>query len=76
MKMVTEIFKIDASWAEKLTITRVQFLLTPTVTQRLNVVQVRQAIRDKYGIEKPVREDDDYDIDEDDKSPEETITTG
>ena len=29
--MVTEIFKIDASWAEKLTKTRVQFLLTPTV---------------------------------------------
>ena len=48
------------------------------ITQRLNVKQVRQAIRDKYGIEKPVREDDDddYDIDEDDKSPEETITTG
>ena len=47
-----------------------------TINQRLNVVQVRQAIRDKYGIEKPVREDDDYEIDEDDKSPEETITTG
>ena len=46
-------------------------------TQRSNVVQVRQAIRDKYGIEKPVREDDDYEIDEeDDESPEETITTG
>ena len=29
--MGTEIFKIDASWAEKLTKTRVQFLLTPTV---------------------------------------------
>ena len=31
--MVTEIFRIDASWAEKLTKTRVQFLLTPTVIQ-------------------------------------------
>ena len=29
--MGTEIFKIDAPWAEKLTKTRVQFLLTPTV---------------------------------------------
>ena len=29
--MGTEIFKIDASWPEKLTKTRVQFLLTPTV---------------------------------------------
>ena len=29
--MGTEIFKIDASWAEKLMKTRVQFLLTPTV---------------------------------------------
>ena len=29
--MGTEIFKIDASWAEKLTKTRVQFLLAPTV---------------------------------------------
>ena len=29
--MGTEIFKIDASWAEKLTKTRLQFLLTPTV---------------------------------------------
>ena len=29
--MGKEIFKIDASWAEKLTKTRVQFLLTPTV---------------------------------------------
>ena len=32
----TEIFKIDASWAEKLTKTRVQFLLTPTVTVPFN----------------------------------------
>ena len=31
LMMGTEIFKIDASWAEKLTKTRVQFLLTPTV---------------------------------------------
>ena len=29
--MGTEIFKIDASWAEKLTKTRVSFLMTPTV---------------------------------------------
>ena len=29
--MGTEIFKIDAPWAEKLTKTRVSFLLTPTV---------------------------------------------
>ena len=29
--MGTEIFKIDASWAEKLMKTRVQFLMTPTV---------------------------------------------
>ena len=34
LKMVTDIFKIDASRAEKLTITRVQFLLTPTVMHR------------------------------------------
>ena len=32
--MGTEIFKIDASWAEKLTKTRVQFLMTPTVDVR------------------------------------------
>ena len=31
--MGTEIFKIDASWAEKLTITRVSFLMTPTVVR-------------------------------------------
>ena len=29
--MGTEIFKIDASWAEELTKMRVQFLLAPTV---------------------------------------------
>ena len=29
--MGTDIFKVDASWADKLTKTRVQFLLTPTV---------------------------------------------
>ena len=29
--MGTEIFKIDAAWAEKLTKTRVSFLMTPTV---------------------------------------------
>ena len=31
LMMGTEIFKIDAPWAEKLTETRVQFLMTPTV---------------------------------------------
>ena len=31
--MGTEIFKINASWAEKLTKTRVPFLMTPTVGQ-------------------------------------------
>ena len=31
--MGTEIFKIDASWAEKLTKTRVSFLMTPTVSR-------------------------------------------
>ena len=31
LMMGTEIFEIDASWAEKLTETRVQFLMTPTV---------------------------------------------
>ena len=31
--MGTEIFKIDASWAEKLTKTRVSFLMTPTVVR-------------------------------------------
>ena len=31
LMMGTEIFKIDASWAEKLTKTREQFLMTPTV---------------------------------------------
>ena len=30
--MGTEIFKIDAPWAEKLTKTRVSFLMTPTVS--------------------------------------------
>ena len=30
--MGTDIFKIDASWTDKLTKTRVQFLLTPTVS--------------------------------------------
>ena len=36
--MGTEIFKIDASWAEKLTKTRVQFLLTPTVDIPLLII--------------------------------------
>ena len=42
--MGTEIFKIDASWAEKLTKTRVQFLLTPTVNEILPTI---------YGPNKP-----------------------
>ena len=33
LMMGTEIFKIDASWAEKLTKTRVSFLMTPTVAK-------------------------------------------
>ena len=33
--MVTEIFKIDAAWAEKLTKARVQFFLTPTVIEKI-----------------------------------------
>jgi len=28
--------------------------------------QVRQAIREKYGIQKPIRDDDDYEIEDDD----------
>ena len=32
LMMGAEIFKIEASWAEKLMKTRVQFLLTPTVS--------------------------------------------
>ena len=34
MKIVTEIFKIDASWAEKLTKTRVSFLMNPSQTTK------------------------------------------
>ena len=33
--MGTEIFKIDAPWAEKLTKTRVSFLTAPTVDEHL-----------------------------------------
>ena len=32
LKMATEIFKIDASWAEKLSKARVSFLMAPTVS--------------------------------------------
>ena len=35
--MGTEIFKIDASWAEKLRKTRVPFLMTPTVAYRIQL---------------------------------------
>ena len=38
--MGTEIFKIDASWAEKLTKTRVQFLLTPSVIPHRNCIHL------------------------------------
>ena len=38
--MGTEIIKIDASWAEKLTITRVSFLMTPTVDRLLRGVWI------------------------------------
>ena len=41
--MGTEIFKIDASWAEKLTKTRVPFLMTPTVV----VKEVLDMIKEK-----------------------------
>ena len=40
--MGTEIFKNDAPWAEKLTKTRVQFLLAPTVGKRRCVVSLGQ----------------------------------
>ena len=29
-------------------------------------LKVRQAIREKYGIQKPIRDDDDYEIEDDD----------
>ena len=29
-------------------------------------MKVRQAIREKYGIQKPIRDDDDYEIEDDD----------
>ena len=35
--MGTEIFKIDAPWAQKLPKTRVPFLMTPTVLQGLGI---------------------------------------
>ena len=40
MMMGTEIFKIDASWAEKLTKTRVSFLMTPTVDSLVTPVEI------------------------------------
>ena len=36
--MGTEIFEIDASWAEKWTKTRVSFLSAPTVDQELLII--------------------------------------
>ena len=50
LMMGTEIFKIDASLAEKLMKTRVSFLMTPTVSRReigtrRNYHQGRAAIR-------------------------------
>ena len=43
--MGTEIFKIDASWAEKLTKTRVSFLMNPTV---FDVITHRCACEKSY----------------------------
>ena len=37
----TEIFKIDASWAEKLTKTRVSFLMNPTVDR---IAQAKECV--------------------------------
>ena len=42
--MGTEIFKIDASWAEKLTKTRVSFLTAPTVDMKSNYKQGKSDI--------------------------------
>ena len=39
--MGTEIFKIDASWAEKLRKTRVSFLMTPTVKEKKIVCETK-----------------------------------
>ena len=41
--MGTEIFKIDASWAEKLTKTRVSFLMTPTVYGMVDAMYLKFA---------------------------------
>ena len=43
--MGTEIFKIDASWAEKLTKTRVSFLMNPTV----NFADTNECLRNPCG---------------------------
>ena len=45
--MGTEIFKIDAPWAEKLTKIRVQFLMAPTVL--LATVDARNAVNNIVG---------------------------
>ena len=47
--MGTEIFKIDASWAEKLRKTRVPFLMTPSV------FSVRPAAASEYLVRCAVR---------------------
>ena len=38
--MGTDIFKIDAHWAEKLTKTRVPFLMTPTVIVLVKLIEM------------------------------------
>ena len=45
--MGTEIFKIDASWAEKLTKTRVSFLMTHTVDKMLPETDGYKVLRQK-----------------------------
>ena len=44
LMMGTEIFKIDASWAEKLTKTRVSFLMNPTVS--VTIKHLNEGFRD------------------------------
>ena len=39
-------------------------------------MKVRQAIREKYGIQKPIREDDDYEIDDEDSIRMNNTRTG
>ena len=58
--MGTENFKIDASWAEELTKTRVQFLLAPTVlvfvfkaeTRNTNLMEQQGEIKSIHASQK------------------------